>query len=168
MWMGKEAFISIYRYMTRYMERYHGVAYRTLFTLRPKDENCSPKDRTALMAEFRKMMQNSLRNSDIMVEVSDRQIFMLLPETKDYNIGLVVGRLLDKWNKSEFSKKADVVYETGQVHLRGSAREEEAPRPTAWSSWTTIRSTSVLRSRSCSGKTWKWSPSVPVRNCWNI
>ena len=100
MWMGKEAFISIYRYMTRYMERYHGVAYRTLFTLRPKDENCSPKDRTALMAEFRKMMQNSLRNSDIMVEVSDRQIFMLLPETKDYNIGLVVGRLLDKWNKS--------------------------------------------------------------------
>ena len=128
MWMGKEAFISIYRYMTRYMERYHGVAYRTLFTLRPKDENCSPKDRTALMAEFRKMMQNSLRNSDIMVEVSDRQIFMLLPETKDYNIGLVVGRLLDRWNKSEFSKKADVVYETGQVHLRGSTREEEAPQ----------------------------------------
>jgi len=126
MWMGKEAFISIYRYMTRYMERYHGVAYRTLFTLRPKDENCSPKDRVEIMAEFRRLMQNSLRNSDVMVEVSDRQIFMLLPETKDYNIGLVVGRLLDKWNRSEHSQRASVVYETGQVHLRSSAAEDEA------------------------------------------
>jgi len=126
MWMGKEAFISIYRYMTRYMERYHGVAYRTLFTIRMKDENSGPDDRQEMMAEFRKLMQNSLRSSDIMVEISDRQLFMLLPETKDYNIGLVIGRLLDKWNRSECSKRASIIYETGQVHLNRNTGEEAA------------------------------------------
>ena len=119
MWMGKEAFISIYRYMTRYMERYHGMAYRTLFTIRMADENCAPEDRAEVMAEFRKLMQGSLRNSDIMVEISDRQLFMLLPETREYNIGLVIGRLLEKWNRTEYSQKASIEYETGQVHLRG-------------------------------------------------
>lgn len=123
MWMGKEAFISIYRYMTRYMERYHGVAYRTLFTIRMKEEACTPEDRAEVMAEFRKLMQYSLRNSDVMVEISDRQLFMLLPETKDYNIGLVIGRLLDRWNQSEFSGKASIAYETGQVHLHRNGEE---------------------------------------------
>lgn len=128
MWMGKEAFISIYRYMTRYMERYHGVAYRTLFTIRMKDEKGTPEDRAEMMAEFRKMMQNSLRSSDIMVEISDRQLFMLLPETKDYNIGLVVGRLLDKWNQSEYSRKASIIYETGQVHLHHNESDQDPVR----------------------------------------
>ncbi|MER1992790.1 MAG: response regulator [Eubacteriales bacterium] len=127
MWMGKEAFISIYRYMTRYMERYHGVAYRTLFTIRMTNEDCKPEERAEVMAQFRKLMQNSLRNSDIMVEISDRQLFMLLPETKDYNIGLVIGRLLDKWNQSECSSKAKILYETGQVHLHRTEGAEEAP-----------------------------------------
>ena len=126
MWMGKEAFISIYRYMTRYMERYHGVAYRTLFTIRMTDEACKPEERAEVMAKFRKLMQSSLRNSDIMVEISDRQLFMLLPETKDYNIGLVIGRLLDKWNQSEYSSKAQILYETGQVHLHRTEGAEEA------------------------------------------
>ena len=129
MWMGKEAFISIYRYMTRYMERYHGVAYRTLFTIRMKEENCTPEERAEVMAEFRKLMQNSLRNSDIMVEISDRQLFMLLPETKDYNIGLVIGRLLDRWNQTAFSEKASILYETGQVHLHRKAGAEDATQP---------------------------------------
>ena len=126
MWMGKEAFISIYRYMTRYMERYHGIAYRTLFTIRMTDENSTQEDRKEIMAEFRKLMQNSLRNSDIMVEISDRQLFMLLPETRDSSIGMVIGRLLDKWKQSEFSSKATITYETGRVQS-SSLRKREKP-----------------------------------------
>ena len=126
MWMGREAFISIYRYMTRYMERYHGIAYRTLFTIRMTDENSTQEDRKEIMAEFRKLMQNSLRNSDIMVEISDRQLFMLLPETRDSSIGMVIGRLLDKWKQSEFSSKATITYETGRVQS-SSLRKREKP-----------------------------------------
>ena len=128
MWMGKEAFISIYRYMTRYMERYHGVAFQTLFTVQMKKEDCDPDECADVMTEFRKMMQNSLRSSDIMVEISDRQLFMLLPETKDYNIGLVIGRLMDTWNRSGFGRKASIRYETGQVHLHGSHGEQDLAR----------------------------------------
>ena len=117
MWMGTDAFISIYQYMTRYMERYHGVAYRTLFTVRINKEGCSDEERTRIMDEFRKMMQHALRSSDVMVEVSDNQLFLLLPETRDYDIERVVRRLLFKWSQSEYSAVTTVSYETGHVHL---------------------------------------------------
>ena len=117
MWMGTEAFISIYQYMTRYMERYHGIAFRTLFTLRMNREGCGDEERSKVMAEFRRMMQESLRNSDVMAEVSDNQLFLLLPETQDYNIDQVVARLLGKWQASPYGRLATVTCETGQVHL---------------------------------------------------
>ena len=34
MWMGRDVFGSIYKYMVRYMDRYHSSAYRVLLTLK--------------------------------------------------------------------------------------------------------------------------------------
>ena len=124
MWMGTDAFVSIYQYMTRYMERYHGVAYRTLFTVRVNRENCTPEERAKIMGAFRKMMQHALRSSDVMVEVSDSQLFLLLPETRDYDIERVVRRLLFKWKESEYSACTSVSYETGHVHLNRTEHEK--------------------------------------------
>ena len=126
MWMGTDAFINIYQYMTRYMERYHGVAYRTLFTLKIHREHVNDEDRAQVMEAFRKVMQRSLRNSDVMVEISDNQLFLLLPETKDYDIELVVKRLLSRWEQTAYSKDISVSYETGRVHLQyGGGIEHE-------------------------------------------
>lgn len=123
MWMGTDAFVSIYQYMTRYMERYHGVAYRTLFTVRINRENCGSEERARIMGAFRKMMQECLRSSDVMVEISDNQLFLLLPEARDYDIERVVRRLLFKWSKSEYSTYTSIAYETGHVHLNHSETE---------------------------------------------
>ncbi len=128
MWMGTDAFISIYQYMTRYMERYHGIAYRTLFTIRMNRADCSREERTAVMNEFRRVMQHSLRNSDVMVEVSDNQLFLLLPETLGYDIEHVVRRLLYRWNQSEYSAVTTVSYETGQVPLNHSDGDHSNPQ----------------------------------------
>ena len=117
MWMGTEAFTNIYQYMIRYMERYHGMAYRTLFTLRMPAEDYSDAERTEVMTHFRKVMQSSLRYSDVMVEISDNQLFLLLPETKDYNINRVISRLLERWEQSGYSDRVMITYESGQVHL---------------------------------------------------
>lgn len=117
MWMGREAFTSIYQYMLRYMERYHGVAYRTLFTIHMNSNDCGDEERAKIMTQFRKTMQRSLRYSDVMVEISDNQLFLLLPETKDYNIEQVIHRLLDRWDKSGYGNKVTVSYETGRVRL---------------------------------------------------
>ena len=126
MWMGTEAFTNIYQYMIRYMERYHGMAYRTLFTLRMAAEDSSEEERSEVMTHFRKVMQSSLRYSDVMVEISDNQLFLLLPETKDYNIERVIHRLLDKWDQSGYGDHVIITYETGQVHLSHGAGPEQA------------------------------------------
>ena len=117
MWMGTDAFTNIYQYMVRYMERYQGVAFRALFTVRMKEESCSSEERSAVMDEFRKVMQNSLRSSDVMVEVSDNQLFMLLPEAGDQDIDQVVARLLHQWKQSEYNDSTTVTYEAGRVLL---------------------------------------------------
>ena len=115
MWMGRDAFISIYRYMVRYMERYHGMAYRVLFTIKTNDE--SHLNSRAILIQFRQLVQHSLRNSDVMMEVGDDQLFLLLPEAHDYDINRVVSRLLKQWEKTELGNLAIISYETGRVHL---------------------------------------------------
>ncbi len=116
MWMGREAFINIYRYMMRYMERYHGVAYRVLFTIRPLGD-MGRESHMGIVEQFRQMVQESLRNSDVMVEVSQTQIFLLLPETHDNGIDVVTERLMQKWRGSPYCDKAVITWEAGPVHL---------------------------------------------------
>ena len=125
MWMGKEAFINIYRYMMRYMERYHGVAYRVLYTLTVSGPDCSQEDRNIINGKFRAMVQSSLRNSDVMVEVSENQIFLLLPEMQESNIHVVTDRLMAKWNASDVAGRAEITWETGKVQLGDSEDKGE-------------------------------------------
>ena len=125
MWMGREAFINIYRYMMRYMERYHGVAYRVLFSISPKPDPSEAQARANIIEQFRQMIQESLRNSDVMVEISETQIFLLLPETHDAGIDVVIERLMRNWNQSEYHDQAAVTWETGPVHLS----QHDAPSP---------------------------------------
>ncbi len=125
MWMGREAFINIYRYMMRYMERYHGVAYRVLFTVKPGVSVSGADQHAMILEHFRRLIQESLRNSDVMVEVSDNQIFLLLPETQETGIEVVIDRLMRKWNQSEFRDEAEIDWEAGPVHLA----PHDAPKP---------------------------------------
>ena len=132
MWMGRDAFVSIYRYMVRYMERYHGMAYRVLFTV--KTDVADDEARRHLLTQFRLMTQRSLRNSDVMMEAGDDRLFLLLPEAHDYDIDRVVTRLLRQWEKSEYGRMAAITYETGQVHL---SRNEQA-RPVEETRYTVV------------------------------
>ena len=117
MWMGREAFINIYRYMIRYMERYHGVAFRVLFTVHMAPEIVSKEAHDDIMLQFRHLMQESLRNSDLMVEVSENQIFLLLPQTHEVGIDVVINRLMRRWTQLEYHEKATITWETGKVRL---------------------------------------------------
>ena len=131
MWMGKEAFGSIYRYMVRYMSRYHGVAYRVLFT-NTISEPVSDDERAVIMAQFRNCMSSSLRNSDIMMECGENQLFFLLPEVQEYDVDHVISRLISRWKESPFAQNSIVTYEYGQVQLRnqdGMGKTAMASRP---------------------------------------
>ena len=125
MWMGREAFINIYRYMMRYMERYQGMAYRVLFTVTPHDRMIDSEQHVMITTEFRRLIQKSLRNSDVMVEVSNTQIFLLLPETHEMGIHVVIDRLINNWNRSQYHDRATITWEAGPVHLAGHESQRE-------------------------------------------
>ena len=124
MWMGREAFISIYRYMMRYLERYKGVAYQVLFTVAPRERIIDSEQHVKITTEFRRLIRKSLRNSDVMVEVSNTQICLLLPETDETGVNVVIDRLMNNWNLSQYHNRAKISWEAGPVHLAGHESSE--------------------------------------------
>ena len=128
MWMGKEAFINIYRYMMRYMERYHGVAYRVLFTLTMASGEYNQEEQEEIRDRFRTLIQSSLRNSDVMLEVSGNQIFLLLPGILEDNIHVVTDRMTARWRRDGMQQKASITWEAGRVMIGENLEEEQEPR----------------------------------------
>ena len=115
MWMGREVFGSIYKYMVRYINRYHNCAYRALLTVKAGPELDDAR-RAEIIVAFKSTIRNSLRNSDVMMECGEHQLFLLLPEVTEYNIEKVINRLMDKWNKSELAAEVTVTTEYAPVH----------------------------------------------------
>ena len=118
MWMGKEAFGNVYRHMLRYLDRYHGIAFQVLFTVEmPKDT--SEAVREEIMAQFRRKVQTALRSSDMMMESGPNQVFLLLPEVQESDIGHVIFRLIDEWKRTEYGAVTDIASEVRRAKLSG-------------------------------------------------
>ena len=112
MWMGKEAFGNVYRYMIRYMDRYRGTAYKMLFTAKFIPKDLSQSEKQKIMLSLRELLQESLRNSDIMMQIGDNHFFLMLPEISDYNVNRVTERVMHAWNNNEYSGLVKLTVET--------------------------------------------------------
>ncbi len=112
MLLGQEAFGSVYRYMLRYIKRYKERALKILFTLAPVSEEVREGEFSEAMEEFSKLISNSLRNSDIIMQSSSAQFFLLLPMVCAEDIKCVVERIVELWNEDERSKYVKLTYET--------------------------------------------------------
>jgi len=112
MWMGKEAFGNVYRYMIRYMDRYRGTAYKMLFTAKFIPKDLSESEREKIMISLRELLQESLRNSDIMMQIGDNHFFLMLPEISDYNVGRVTERVMHAWKNNKYSGLVELEVET--------------------------------------------------------
>ena len=131
LWMGSEAFSNVYRHMLRYLERYHGVAFQVLFTVE-MSKSYDARQRSEIMTQFRRRLQLSLRNSDMMMESGENQVFLLLPEVGEADIGHVISRLIEDWKQTEYGPSTDIISEVRQANLnRGEAQEDIKPR-TDW------------------------------------
>lgn len=100
MWMGREAFGNVYRYMMRYFDRYGIDAVKVLLTLRFDTKVPDKADHERIVDAFREVIQTSLRNSDIMVQTGTNQFFLLLPELSTENVDHVLERIREFWNRS--------------------------------------------------------------------
>jgi diguanylate cyclase (GGDEF)-like protein len=124
LWVGQEAFSYIYRYMLRFIQSYHGVAYKVLFTVTPKEEDISSELFTKIVEAMGGILKNSLRKSDIMMQSKANQFFLFLPEITEEYIDGVIWRTIGVWEKNEYSKYVDVDYEAEIV----SAEDEKDDR----------------------------------------
>ena len=116
MWMGKEAFGNVYRHMLRYLDRYHGIAFQVLFTVEmPKDT--SETMRAEIMTQFRRQLQHTLRESDMMLESGENQVFLLLPEVHESDIAHVIFRVIDEWKRTEYGPITGIDSEVRRVDL---------------------------------------------------
>ncbi len=110
--LGQDAFSYVYKYMIRYIQSYHGVAYKILFTINPKDSMVDEALFASVTQQFGERLNRSLRKSDIMMQTNSNQFFLLLPELDDRYVKTVVDRLKNEWNKIELSGIADLSYAT--------------------------------------------------------
>ena len=115
LWMGRDFFGSFYKYMVRYMDRYHSSAYQVLLTLLvPADKKTEA--RAAITAAFRKTVCSALRSSDVMMECKDNQQFLLLPEVQDYDIERVMTRLRSAWRQNELAEGTELSFECEKIN----------------------------------------------------
>ena len=131
MWMGKEAFSNVYQHMLRYLERYHGVAFQVLFTVEMSKDIDEPQ-RAEIMEQFRWQLQHTLRNSDIMLESGSNQIFLLLPEVEEADIGHVISRVINQWKQTEYGAYTDIASEVRRARLKDSSAESRDRSRADW------------------------------------
>ncbi len=131
MWMGKEAFGNIYRYMIRYMDRYRGTAYKLLYSVEFED-GTDDKAREMITDRVRELLQFSLRNSDIMMQIGASHFFLLLPEINEYNAVRVTDRIEKAWQKEGFSDRAHLKVDMDSINSGASPGENVREKKPDW------------------------------------
>lgn len=131
MWMGKEAFGNIYRYMIRYMDRYRGTAYKLLYSVEFED-GTDDKAREMITDRVRELLQFSLRNSDIMMQIGASHFFLLLPEINEYNAVRVTDRIEKAWQKEGFSDKAHLKVDMDSINSGAKPGENVGEKKPDW------------------------------------
>ena len=131
MWMGREVFGNVYRHMLRYMERYHGIAFQVLFTVEmPKDT--SETMRAEIMTQFRRQLQHTLRESDMMLESGENQVFLLLPEVHESDIAHVIFRVIDEWKRTEYGPITGIDSEVRRADLDNGKSAAQNRKDVDW------------------------------------
>ena len=131
LWLGRDVFGSIYKFMVRYMERYHSCAFRVLLTLKFKSDP-EPSERREIIQAFRQTIRNTLRSSDVMMECGETQLFLLLPEVQEYDFDRVASRLLGSWKQTDYAVQAPVSCEYGRVQAAGQSENENRHENGEW------------------------------------
>ena len=116
MWMGRDTFNNVYKYVMRYFERYFVSACKVLFTVVFKDESIDEGMRIVIIDTFKDIVQSHLRHSDIMVAPSSVQVFLVLPKIDVSEVVKVKDRIMDAWEACEYSRSAEIKCETESIN----------------------------------------------------
>ncbi len=110
LWLDYDYFSIVYKYLRRYIQTYKGVASKLLITIEPTID-MSMDDFSEVAKAFGKVVNHTLRKSDIMMQSRTNQYFILLPEMTDRYIEKVRERIMYQWEDSEYYDVTNIKFE---------------------------------------------------------
>ncbi|MBQ2100318.1 MAG: response regulator [Lachnospiraceae bacterium] len=125
--LERDSFIDVYRFVMRYVNRYHKKACKLLFTLDaigPQDE----EEYQQSVRVFCKCVKEYLRKSDLVMRYGKTQVFVLLTDIKEDAIAQVVGNMMQIWN-TENPERLSVTYEVDFLKADVNAAQEQSDQP---------------------------------------
>lgn len=109
MMVGQDSFIPVYRYVERFTRRYRKALTKLMFTLLA-DESVDGEECMEAVSVFGSILQNTLRRNDVITKNKPNCYFLLLPELSGEETEDVVGRIIRKWEQTDYSKMIRVSY----------------------------------------------------------
>ena len=94
------------------MNRYSGTAYKVLFTAKFIRRDLPDAEKQTIMVSLRELLQESLRGSDIMMQLGYNHFFLMLPQISDNNISHVIDRIMRSWKYNKYSDQVELTVES--------------------------------------------------------
>ena len=98
--LDMDSFIHVYRFVIRYLKRYHKNACKILFTLSPAGER-SEEEFINDCDSFCAHAKAILRKSDLVMQCRQNQLFVFLTDIKEEAIKHVIGSIIRNWNRNQ-------------------------------------------------------------------
>ena len=115
--LDRENFISVYRFLMRYLKRYNRNASKLLFNLSPlTTEN---KEFNESCDRFFDFVKEHLRKSDLLMRYRKNKVFVFLTDIKEFAVSQVVNGILNGWQK-EYGNRAIIEYEVEDINAGSS------------------------------------------------
>ncbi len=108
--LNMSSFIGVYRYVMRYIIRYHRNACKMLITIAPGRE-LSDDEFHNYCDLFGEHIGNALRRSDLMMQVRSNMYFLVLTDLKEEAVDQVAGNIVRSWRK-DHEDVINISYET--------------------------------------------------------
>lgn len=108
--LDMNSFISVYRFVMRYIMRYHRNACKILITL--SSDNTADADEVDKYYDlFGEHIGNILRKSDLLMQVRKNIYFIILTDIKEEAVEQVVGNIIRNW-RDRHGDVLEIDYET--------------------------------------------------------
>ena len=128
--LEKDSFIYVYRFVMRYLLRYHRKACKLLFTLSPNGNKETQEYKDAC-DRFCTTVKGLLRKSDLVMQYRKNQVFVFLTDVKEEAITQVLGNVMRVWAQ-ENGEVLSITYEVEFMH------PDEAPEANDKQFWIAV------------------------------
>lgn len=127
--LDMSSFIGVYRFVMRYVMRYHRNACKILITL-SSDDTVDSKKADNLYDLFGEHIGNVLRKSDLLMQVRKNIYFIILTDIKAEAVDQVVGNIIRSWR----DKQGDVL----NIEYETEFLESEKPQTSDKKLWVAV------------------------------